>query len=113
MTMMLPLRRGFPWSQTDAPRADELFVARTALNLARYFGRTGQMIDQRRMPNRRLCCLKRTFLKDGGVKRTPAHILAVRDQAVTRPERPSMCFANRKNRVRRTKCKHSLTRTVK
>src|SRR5438034_446732 len=72
------------------------------------------MIDQRGMPDRRLCCLKRTFFQDSGVKRTPARILAIRNQTVPEPERTSMCFANRKNRVRRTKCTHDFpTRTIR
>ena len=76
---MFPLRRRFSRSQTNAPRANELFIARTSLDLAHHFGRPGQMIDHRGMLNSRLDSLERPLFHDGGVKRPPARILAVRD----------------------------------
>ena len=58
------------------------------------------------MVDRRLGRLKRTFLDDRRVERTPPGILAVRDQSVADPQGAPMSFPDSKNRSRRSDRKH-------
>ena len=58
------------------------------------------------MVDRRLGRLKRSFLDDRRVERTPPRVLAVRDQSVADPQGAPMSFPDSKNRSRRSDRKH-------
>ncbi len=96
---VLPVSHGVTGREAEAARADQGFLSRAALDSSRYGGGAAKVIDQRRMPDGGLGRLKRGFLKDGGVKRTPADRLAMRDQAIIGAERTTVRLGNRKNGI--------------
>lgn len=108
MPGMLPSRRRSSRSYAYSTGADQSSFFRRTRDLAHDGRRVAQMVDQKRMANSRFDGFKRGFFDDGGVKRTPAYVSAVRNEAVIRPEHASMRFANRKDRIRT--CNHKRTR---
>src|SRR5437879_5736977 len=97
---MLPLGDRFRRRQAYAAGSEQRPFPCSAFNLTRDFGWAAQMINQKGMADGRFGGLERGLLKDRRIQRTPSGILAVRDQTVTRPERPSMRFPGGENRIR-------------
>jgi hypothetical protein len=58
------------------------------------------MVNQGGMPNWGFGRLEGHFFENRGVKRPPADRLAVGNQAILGPERTTVRFGNRKNRIR-------------
>ena len=57
------------------------------------------MVNQGRMPDRRLGRLERHFFENGGVERAPADRLAMGNQAIFGPERTTVRLGNRKHLI--------------
>src|SRR5690349_9298946 len=68
--------------QTDAPGADEFAICRASFNVSENFGRTRQVIDQHGMSDGGFRRVERTLFDNRRMQRTPANVLAVRNQPI-------------------------------
>ena len=74
-------------------------LADRAFDAPRHLARVRDVIDDERVIECRFGDVKRRFLEDRRVQRTPADILAVRDELVLGPQRAAVCFDGSKERV--------------
>src|SRR5215475_7500134 len=106
MAMMFPSRRCLTRRQANSSRPDQFAVSRTTLNLPRYLRRARQMVDQHRMSDCRLRCLKRPFLDNRRMQGSPPGILTVRNKPIPGADSPPVRLVNSKSVHRGSYGKH-------
>ncbi len=96
VTVVFPFGRRPRWRHADVARAEESPFATSAFDLSHHLGWMGDVVDDERMIQRGFSDVKRRFLENRGVKRTPAHVLTVGEQLVFGPHRAPVRFADGK-----------------